>query len=143
MRTHFAIKLVPAVAVPKAVTVSCVGRNNTRGCVSVPGLSCGTTTWFPFDSGDASIHPSVHGLFGLDASLLSGGQPSFAYNPNQGPPLFSLLFCFLVLLLYRVLSGWLLKKKSKGGKNKKKSKMGLVLQFSATSLWRLMPTGVA
>jgi hypothetical protein len=42
-----------------------------------------------------------------------------------------------------VLSGWLLKKKSKGGKNKKKSKMGLVLQFSATSLWRLMPTGVA
>lgn len=56
----------------KGVAVFCV-RNKRKSCGK-------TTTWFPFDSGDASIpfhsNPSVRGLLGLAASLLSGGQPS-------------------------------------------------------------------
>ena len=122
MRTHSAIKLVRAVAVPKAVTVSCVGRNNTSGVSPSRAFSCGTTTWFSFDSGDESIHPSVHGLFGLAASLLSGGQLALLTIPIRG--LLSSPFFFVFLFFsYRVLSGWLFFKKNlRWGKIRRRSK---------------------
>lgn len=76
-RTWQLIKLVQAVAVQKSsrCLLRWTKQYKRGGCVAVPGLSCGMTTCFPFDSGEA-MHPPVHGLFGLAASLLSGGQAS-------------------------------------------------------------------
>lgn len=133
MRTHFTIKLVRLVAVSESghclLSWTKQYKESLKMVSPSRALAAGMTTCFPFDSGDASIRPWI---------IWPSCQPAFqadnlaSLQSQSGASLF--LFCPLVSLFfsYRVLSGWL----KKNLRRKKKIKMGLVLQLSATSLWR-------